>query len=430
MGNASIRRNSAGEFIAFREFYQLGNYPNQLRWSHPGHYQKHFEIKESVGKQDIINYQKNIIKQNYINSKNSQLIKYLERDIKTSVIPFDINQLESGIVQSIQDSFFQLNSGNIKTAIKEGDVLTALNLLGVCKNKWSQVWDQMSQSNISSSTLEHALNDLKRNIDAVENKTLQLCQTTKSPTLVLLVQENRIETTKSFFRSMAGIGSVLKGLLLEIYGEQYLNKVFGDVSNLNNFIAIQTGSLNVGGKSAKSDILIFDKNIKIKINNKLVSISDLPNVLKDLSKNSQSITLDDWNSLLQAAKTGINVKNTNSNRITFHKGFSWDNLVNKQNENLVDSANYWNLYHYWQIYTVYKSDIGLSKNQSIRNTANYIMSRYIPQIIGEKNYLFMTKQGIQTTGSFILDQLNKGKIFTIHNFGPGKELDIGLNITK
>ena len=429
-------------YVAFRDFYDFGRYPNQKKWSEDNNYLKQFHVGEDAPtKEDIIKYQKEIIQNNYGKAAISESIglQSLENDIFLyQNVPgqdFYSSMISSSVAQDIQEALVGLNSPEIQKIIKDKNIENKIKKVTSELRKnvvaWKKILNSFNNSNVSGHGIKKALAALERNMHVIEGEVKNIALQINNQRLEMIITEYGLENTKSFFRSMGGIAAVLKGFLTEVYGAEYLNNIFSQFTR--NEVAIKTGSISVGGKDAKSDILIFDKNIMIPFNGKNVSIADLEKQINKCDK-TISVPLDDWNKWVESAKSGVISKNISQNRVSFHKGFPFSDLASKDNLNFIPDIykeSFWNLYHYFQIHEVYHNDIQLSKNQGVRNIANYILSRHLPRLIGEKNHLYLTKEGIQDTGEFILSQLEMHKkMFTINNFGPGKELDVGLNIAK
>lgn len=435
----AVVRMDGKKYIAFRAFRGLGK--SSIDWSKDNEYVNKFHVgRQAPTTQDIIKQQKKIITGIYVNRvKRSEELTLLENDIfkyqSVQGQEFEKAKLSSTVAQDIQNTMIGLNDKEMKKMVQsadsEDDIKRIADQLKNNLEAWGNIlkYFEGSGKNITGHGLTKALAALRRNIIAVERKTEDIILRVDNKQLNVIFNQCKLEKSKSFFRSMSGIASVLKGLLTEAYGAEYLNNIFKSFKQ--DKVAIKTGSISVGGKDVKSDILIFNRDTKVRFNGEDVSIDELE---KEINKcnTTISVPLDEWDTWMKAAISGVTSKNVSGKRTVFHKGFPFKDIINQEGK--IESQyneSFWNLYHYHQIYEQYHTDIQLSKIQGIRNMANYMISRHIPRIIGSKNYLYLTEKGIKDTGTVIYEQLNTHKnMFKIYNFGPGKEQNIGLNISK
>ena len=325
-------------------------------------------------------------------------------------------------IQQIENAF-DFNSGlgtlniskNKRNNINQTFLINALNRHNNLILNLKLVYS-MFQRNTNPKTIETTLNRLETIIMELENDLIAINQGQIIPDF----------STRGYLSYTKWIGDQLKGYLLEVQGTEWFKKRVP-----TNIEVVNTGSWIIDGKMPKMDIAFFESGlakkvfIKCKYGEQQINNISLYDLLKKVNADTGSTTIsisqEDYISMRQALITGVQAK-SGKGAIRFASippstifSYSGPGRALKHLSYLLNSP--------------YNSKRLRATHENYNALFNYELAKHLNRIVGYENSIMLTRNGLQTTQQFLIDEFTNGKILMaikLINLQTDKQVDIQL----
>lgn len=390
-------------------------------------YKRHFIFDHAPTEEEIVLAQKEAIKDlAFISNAEKGYFKRFNKDYEngaTGVNASADNSSFSAIIEEkitkIENDFLDLGKKySLSENATEADIVSYKARLNQLINNYRTIIDTYSET--QEGMVQPAIKKLEKNIDILEGEVAA-----KFPAGIKSLQ---IEG-KSLIRSLAGISSAITGAELEIAGTKYAND--HKPKRGKGYKAYQLGDVKVkvdagGAVDIKEDIGIFDAKMDNAIWDTQIELANNKvKTLRELAKNDfKGIVLSKkgYETLQNAMFLAISAKAGRSKNFSLHTGLTI-NRIYEWLSNPHDSR-IWSLYHWAQLYDAGKFGFTM-KGKTLSATFNYAMSHVVPNVIGKKNKIFLTRKGFETSYEFLTRVLDSGARVKAY----GVALDKGARVT-
>lgn len=283
-----------------------------------------------------------------------------------------LNTIETTIVNNVEKKLEGINE-SVKVLIKTEGIGKAqayerrmVELIRDLEDLLLQFQDKTGEK---FDNAKHVISNL---LNQIQGRAGELAKELDSTNGYATVQNLKGEKV-NLFRSLSGLSSDIKGYMLEAKVTEYIQEKLKKLNS--NLEVLNTGSFTIGGKDIKEDIGIGE---------------DIEKTISEwVGNNSYSVLTDDQVEILrQKFQLAISVKAAKEkNNITLHKGLS----LNKLKIWASEEKDSW----------VLNSESNID-NKTYHMYANYIISKHLNEIVGEKNNIFIHRNQIKPTYEYLL----------------------------
>ena len=378
-------------------------------------YKKLFQTRMAP-ENEIIRVQRDALEYLKINTEIQAEFDALNIDINEKV-SYDnlLKEKIDKIFKEVRGSLLQFNQkiDEWKQLSPEKYKSNLLDLL----NQWENIANTYEGENAGTvaasikrlrSNIELVRSALNNDIDVSDIKTVQ----------IVYEKDGKKKTSKggaSIAKSLQGISSAIAGVVLEKALAQYFQDKIPRITNTGD---IKVSKSNGSVVDIKEDLANFiESNVEIEMADK--SRKSIKDIIA-MSNNNQSVILSEvgYEELQQQMKFGISAKAGASKSYSLHKGLSLNQIVDWSHSQSLghDETEYtWMIHHIWQLARGFEGethkfdDTNIQKGKAWQANFNYVMSKSIHKIIGNKNKIFATSSGYETTYSYVSRLLDHQK---------------------
>lgn len=366
---------------------------------------------------DIINFQREQLKNMVEDRKVQEIIDIINRDLKLDLsLQRELTNIEQNI--KTMEDLFSFEPTGLSSLANKNKEITSIELQNFLDkntnfiNQLEAVYKELLNAqvnNISESArfyftqLENVISDLREDVKKLSSTN------NKNP----IVFKDRNYLYQSLW-----IANSLKGAYLEARGVEFLNNALNkygyQIIHTGNW-KVKNGTKGISGQ-VKQGIGYLNTWLDIVEDAIITTLEDKKDISKILNNFTYSenikLTLPDYEKIQKNIISGVSMKSGSKN-IRFKNNVQPSEAI-KVAGDLEDAIALHRLMMLVDLKGPYKSKRIHGVHEYYDSMFNYLLGKSLNKIVGETNKIMFSRNSVMTTKEFLLNRLNQGYMMGIY----------------